>query len=96
MEDMNSTILYENYEEKSLENPPMLTTIDNPYNPFTQFDEWYAFDEQKGYHTCEYLARIARTSYDLTDSENDIAITRAIDEICRLNVLGIYRKAYPS
>ena len=37
----------------------MITTIDNPYNPFTQFDEWYAFDEGKGYCTSGYLARIS-------------------------------------
>jgi len=37
----------------------MLTTIDNPFNPFTQFDEWKDFDETQGYYTCPYLARIA-------------------------------------
>lgn len=83
-------------EEKVFDSPPMLTTIDNPYDPFTQFDEWYAFDEQKGYHTCSYLARIAKTSNDLSESEQAFAINIAIDEICRLNILGIYRKVYPS
>ena len=36
----------------------MLTTIDNPYNPFTNFDEWWAFDISHGYNTCAYLSRI--------------------------------------
>ena len=40
----------------------MITTIDNPFNPFTQYDEWLAFDEQMGYYTNNYLARIANTS----------------------------------
>lgn len=70
----------------------MLTTIDNPYDPFTQFDDWFAFDEQKGYHTCAYLARIANTSDELSDEENDAEIEKAIDSIVKLNVLGIYRK----
>lgn len=70
----------------------MLTTIDNPFNPFTEYDKWYSFDESKGYHTCSYLARIALTSPDLTDAEEQRVINDAIEEICRLNILGIYKK----
>lgn len=63
----------------------MLTTIDNPYNPFTQFEEWFNFDESKGYCTCAYLARIAKTSDLLPDSINDEEITRAMNVIIDLN-----------
>ena len=70
----------------------MLTTVDNPYNPFIQFDEWKAFDESKGYYTCEYLARIAKTSHELSDEDNSLAIEDAINEILYFNVLGIYIK----
>lgn len=70
----------------------MLTTSDNPFDPFEQFDEWFAFDESKGYNTCGYLARIANTSPDLPDNLNDLEIEAAIDEICRINVLGLYEK----
>lgn len=70
----------------------MLTTIDNPFDPFTQFDEWKVFDEAKGYYTCSYLARIVKTSDELSDTEEALAIEQAIDEIVKLNVLGIYRK----
>ena len=70
----------------------MLTTIDNPYNPFSQFDDWLAFDEEKGYFTCEYLARMTNTSDILTEDEEVAEIERAIDDICKLNVLGIYKK----
>lgn len=73
-------------------NDVALTTIDNPYDPFTQFDEWYSFDTGKGYNTCGYLARIARTSEDLSDFDNDLETRRAIDEIVSMNILGIYRK----
>lgn len=69
-----------------------LTTTDNPYNPITQFDEWRAFDEQQGYYSCEYLARVAKTSEDLSPLDQAIAIEEAIDEIVELNLLGKYKK----
>lgn len=70
----------------------MLTTVDNPYDPFTQFDLWNAFDEQAGYHTTAYLARVVRTSDELSNADQDIAIEQAIDDIVNENVLGLYRK----
>lgn len=76
----------------SMNKVSMLTTIDNPFDPFTQFDEWLSFDEEKGYMTCEYLARIAKTSSDLSETDQNQEIERAIDEIIDLNVLGIYKK----
>lgn len=70
----------------------MLTTSDNPYNPFTDFDKWYAFDEAAGYRTTSFLARIVITSPHLGPPDQDEAIELAIDEIVRENVLGIYEK----
>ena len=70
----------------------MLTTVDNPFNPWTHFDSWYAWDEQAGYHTTSFLARVTRTSTALSDADQDLALEQAIDEIVRENVLGIYRK----
>ena len=69
-----------------------LTTIDNPYDPFEEFDAWYAFDCNKGHHSCSLLDRIARTSSQFSDEENDNEIERAIDEIIKFDVLNIYRK----
>jgi len=70
----------------------MLTTVDNPYNPFTHYDEWHRWDAEAGYHTSEFLARIARTSEELSDADQELALDLAIDEIVRENVLGLYRK----
>jgi len=69
-----------------------LTTVDNPYDPFTQFDKWNQFDMQKGYNSCSYLARIARVSEELTEKENNKQIERAIDEIISLDFMNIYKK----
>ena len=73
-----------------------LTTIDNPFDPFEQFDAWFLFDEEKGYHSCAYLGRIANTSSQLSDEENDLEIERAIDEIIKYDILNIYIKKYQS
>lgn len=69
----------------------MLTTVDNPYNPFTQWDEWWEFDTSHGYNTASFLARITKTSNDLSDADQDQAIEDAMQEIVRENVLGIYK-----
>lgn len=69
-----------------------LTTFDNPYDPFTQFVQWFMFDIEKGYNSCAYLDRIARTSDQLSDEENEQEIERAIDEIIQFDFLNIYKK----
>ena len=69
-----------------------LTTFDNPFDPFEQFTSWFLYDEEKGYHTCAYLGRIARTSDALTDEENELEIERAIDEIIKYDFRNVYKK----
>ena len=66
-----------------------LTTTDNPWNPITNFDEWYAWDTAKGYGTCEYLARVAFVSSDLPDSANDVIINEAIEDIVRRDLIAL-------
>lgn len=75
-----------------MNNECRLTTIDNPYDPFTQFNSWFLFDVEKGYNTCEYLARIAKTSDSFTEEENNEETEKAIDEIIKYDFLNIYKK----
>lgn len=70
----------------------MLTTNDNPFDPYNQFDSWFMFDVDKGYNSCGLLDRVARTSDSLTEGENDAEIERAIDEIIKYDPLNVYRK----
>jgi hypothetical protein len=70
----------------------MLTTFDNPYDPFEQFTSWFLFDVEKGYNSCAYLGRIARTSDQLSEEENDLEVERAIDEIIKYDFRNIYKK----
>ena len=48
-----------------------LTTVDNPYSPFSEWENWYEFDVSKGYNTCQLLARIANSSDELSDAEEE-------------------------
>lgn len=73
-------------------NDVMLTTFDNPFDPFEQFNLWFLFDVEKGYNTCGYLDRIAKVTDDMSQPEIDVEVERAMDEIIKYDFLNIYRK----
>lgn len=68
----------------------MLTTLDNPYNPFTDFKKWNNYDQAAGYYSTSLLGRVVVSSDALSEADQSLAIKLAIDEIVRENVLGIY------
>lgn len=70
----------------------LLTTVDNPYHPSEEFDEWYKFDHEHGYYTDQRLAKVAKTSIYLTDAENQRIINSAVNDFVRLDELGIYKR----
>ena len=70
----------------------MLTTVDNPFDPFEQFDEWLMFDIEKGYDTCGMLDRMSDVTNDLSQKEIDREIEKAIDEIIKCDFLDIYKQ----
>ncbi len=70
----------------------MLTTTDNPYDPFDQYDEWYAYDTRVGHHTAGFLARIVVMSDEISELDQSLAIEFAIDEIVSENINGLYKK----
>ncbi|HMS83583.1 MAG TPA: hypothetical protein PKD12_08035 [Nitrospira sp.] len=70
----------------------MVTTVDNPWDPFTQFKEWYQYDVNAGYNTSSLLARVVVTSNELSEADQRAAVNRAVEEIVAENVLGIYKK----
>lgn len=70
----------------------MLTTVDNPYNPFDNYNAWLAFDMRMGYNTPSFLARVAMVPDDLPESYQSLAIQNAIDQIVQENVSGMWRK----
>ena len=70
----------------------MLTTDDNPYDPFTEWDQWYMYDETSGHHTTGLLARVVKISDDLSEADQSQAIEDAIDEIVEVNASGLHLK----
>ena len=76
----------------------MLTTDDNPFDPFDQPQEWQAYDRQLGYNTPQLLARVAMVTDELSEELIHREIERAIDEIISFNLVGNYKKvsrSYP-
>lgn len=70
----------------------LLTTTDNPYHPVDEYDDWRAFDMEHGYYTEQRLARVAATSYKMTDLENQRNINAAIDDFIRLDELNLWKR----
>ena len=73
-------------------NDCMLTTFDNPFDPFEDFTSWFLYDVEKGYNTCSYIARIVNEDDSATEKETKEEIERAIDEIIKYDFMNIYKK----
>lgn len=69
-----------------------ITTIDNPFDPFDDFTSWFLFDIEKGYYTCNKIARLSKMTEDMTDKEEMEEIERIIDRLIELDPLDIYKK----
>lgn len=70
----------------------MLTTVDNPYSPFTEWDDWYGFDTRNGHHSLALLGRIIRTSTELSEADQAFDYERAVSDIVRENFSGMHKK----
>lgn len=65
-----------------------ITTVDNPYDPSTNFEEWLNYDRIKGYNTCERLASLNKTSERNTEQENNSAILDSMEQMVKTGVIG--------
>ena len=64
----------------------MLTTKDNPYDPFDDFTQWFMYDIEKGYNTCGLLARVVRQSDTLSMEENEEESQQAMDWLIKFDL----------
>lgn len=75
-----------------MENKCMLTTLDNPFNPFVDFSSWYMFDCEKNHNTSSRLARIANLDSEMTQQERDAEMDRAMNLIVKYDLEDLYIK----
>lgn len=73
---------------------PYLTTLDNPFDPATEFKEWYAFDRLMGYNTVELVARFTFTSPHISPADQEDSRVFAIEQIVEENVSGMHTIVY--
>ena len=69
-----------------------ITTVDNPFDPFTQWDRWLNFDEQNNYRTCERVANLAPCNFEnLTQKENSELVDQALVRLVEFYGPEVYR-----
>ena len=81
---------YTPLESRVARNEIMLTTTDNPINPFVNFDAWYAEDMRLGHDTCGLIARLYVDTRDMSSADQAIEYARVVREIFSMDVLNIY------
>lgn len=77
------------------EKDSMLTTFDNPFNPFTDFSRWWKEDLLLGHDCCGILARESNVSDVSSDEVNDKAVVEAMKRIVEREPM-IYKIVYQS
>ena len=70
----------------------MLTTLDNPFDPFNDFKSWYMFDCEKGHNTSARLARLANINSEMSQKEVDEEMDRVMDLIIKYDLEDKYIK----
>ena len=68
-----------------------ITTIDNPFNPFKDFASWYDFDMEKGYCSCQRVARLANITDDMSEIEMEKETERATRRLVEIDPLDIFK-----
>ena len=70
----------------------MLTTFDNPFNPFVDFSSWYMFDCEKDHNTSSRLARIMNIDSEMTQKEIEEERNRAMNLIVEYDLEDTFFK----
>lgn len=65
-----------------------LSTADNPFDPFDEFEKWQDFDRLKGYRSSEEAARATVSSSDWPYEDQLLAYEDAVDLCVKLNLTG--------
>lgn len=66
-----------------------ITTSDNPFDFWTEYSQWFAWDAAHGYNTPGLIARVLVTSSNLSDADQAAALDIAIDQVLEANPNGM-------
>lgn len=80
-------------ESRVAKHEVLLTTVDNPINPFVDFDAWHSEDLRLGHDTCGLIARLYVDYPDMSEYEQVVEYARVIREVFRIDVLNEYTLA---
>ena len=72
----------------------MVTTIDNPWNPFVHYHEWLSYDMQHGYFTDQWMYVLTKTSNDLRPEEIEEQIDAGVTRLLEIDPYGLHVKVY--
>lgn len=71
-----------------------ISTFDNPFNPFVDFENWFLFDCEKGYYSLNKLARLSKVDDSMSAKEEAKEVERAIERLIEIDPLNLYIKVY--
>lgn len=77
-------------EQLVFEDKVLISTIDNPFNPFLDFDNWYAEDIRLGHDTSGLMQRLFVDYPDMSDRDNAIEYARVVRELFQLDPGELY------
>ena len=79
--------------DESVIQETFLTTNDNPFNPFTQFKDWYSYDRALGYYTPELIDRMFQ-SLDVDEKKLDEETIEKLRTIAMRKIVSIQPEIY--
>ena len=65
-----------------------VTSADNPYDPFEQWEQWLLFDINSGYNTCGRLDKVTHTSDAMTEKELFDAVEDGINILMKTGCIN--------
>ena len=71
----------------------VLTTIDNPFNPKTDYAKWQTWDTDNGYNTEQFVARLIsmEEGFDVDDEVTLIELTnKVVNEVLEHDMTQMY------
>lgn len=71
-----------------------VTTFDNPFNYFNDFENWFAWDKKMGWNTCGIMADLTGNISNLSPEETATVIEGACKRLVSVDILGIWHLVY--